>query len=84
MAANGRAIKDVPPGAVCPDSPPGTTGRTSGFRRPSSASRNLLLRVRKLEQAVFSPDESRPEKKRRRGRKVRKYRRLTRDSCFFR
>ena len=40
VAANAGAIKDVPPGTWCPGFPPGTTGRTSVSRQPSSAFRS--------------------------------------------
>ncbi len=63
VAANAGAIKDVPPGAVVSGFP--ARDHRENFRVQAAQQRlpELLLRVRKLEQAVFSPDESRPEKK---------------------
>lgn len=63
VAANAGVIKDVPPGAVVSGFP--ARDHRENFRVQAAQQRlpELLLRVRKLERAVFSQDESPAEKK---------------------
>lgn len=64
VAANAGAVKDVPPGKVVSGFP--ARDHWENFRVQAAQQRlpELLLRVRKLEQAVFSQEECRPGKKR--------------------
>ncbi len=63
VAANAGAIKDVPPGAVVSGFP--ARDHRENFRVQAAQQRlpELLLRVRKLEQAVFPSDEKLPDRK---------------------